>query len=301
MSMVVVGSVALDTVKTPFGEAADALGGSCSYSTVAARRFAEPVSMVAVVGEDFPADHVAFFDERGVDTSGLVRTPGRTFRWGGEYGFDLNTRETLFTELNVFAEFKPELSSGAQDCDYLFLANIDPTLQRAVLDQTRKPRMVVMDTMNFWIDGARDSLLETIARVDVLLLNDEETRMLTGEANLIRAARKVLELGPRVVIVKKGEHGALVFSREFTFSAPAYPVELIYDPTGAGDSFAGGFLGYLAQSEDCWDPGAIRRAVIYGTVMASFTVEAFSLDGLAQATRPQVEERFARIREMANF
>ena len=301
MSMLVVGSVALDTVKTPFGEAENALGGSCSYASVAARCFVEPVAMVGVVGEDFPETHVEFFAGRGIDTRGLTRTAGRTFRWGGEYGFDLNSRETLFTELNVFADFRPELPAELRAFDHVFLANIDPSLQLSVLDQIEKPKMVVLDTMNFWIDGAKDALLETIRRVDVLLLNDEETRMLTGEANLIKAGAKVLDLGPRMVIVKKGEHGSLVFTEDFLFSAPAYPVELLFDPTGAGDSFAGGFLGSLAESGDCWDEAHLRRAVIHGTVMASYTVEAFGLGRLAEADREGVEERFRAIREMSRF
>lgn len=300
MSLLVVGSVALDTIKTPFGEVKDALGGSCSYACMAASRFVKDVSMVGVVGDDFADSHRELFTTHGIDTSGLETAPGRTFRWGGEYGFDLNTRETLFTELNVFAEFQPKLPETHRKAKNVFLANIDPTLQGLVLDQIEDPGLVVMDSMNFWIEGTRDALLKTIARVDVLLLNDEETRMLTGEVNLIKAAREVLKMGPEVVIVKKGEHGSLVFSKSFMFSAPAYPVELLYDPTGAGDSFAGGFLGYMVESQDRGE-GALRKAIIYGTVAASFAVESFSMDRLAQAKREDLEERFHAIRDFSRF
>jgi len=278
--VLVVGSVALDTIKTPFGAAEDILGGSASYFSIAARHF-EEVAMVAVVGEDFPPDHVAFFEKHRVAVSGLETASGRTFRWSGEYGADFNTRETLDTQLNVFADFEPK--------------------QLSVLEQVVKPKLVVLDTMNFWIDGSRDELLEVMKRVDVVLLNDEEARMLSGESNLIKSARSVLELGPEVVVVKKGEHGALVVSREFMCAAPAYPVEAVFDPTGAGDTFAGGFLGYLAASEDSTGEAEIRRATAYGTVLASFTVEAFSLERLSTATREEIDSRFERLRTLAHF
>ncbi len=300
MSVLVVGSVALDSVKTPFGEAKDALGGSASYFAVAARHFA-PVAMVAVVGNDFPAEHVEFFRNRGIDVGGLETAPGRTFRWAGEYGYDLNTRTTLDTQLNVFAEFKPVLPEAYREAKYVFLANIHPGLQGSVLDQVSDPSLVVLDTMNYWIERSRDDLMATLRRVNVVLLNDEEVRMLTGEPNLIKAARSVLGLGPDMVIVKKGEHGSLVLTPEFTFAAPAYPIELIYDPTGAGDTFAGGFLGYLAGCGDSRSEAEIRRAAIYGTVLASFTVEAFSLGRLATAAREEIEARFHEVRKMAQF
>ena len=301
MSVLVVGSVALDSVKTPFGSVDNALGGSCTYATVAARRYVDEVAMVGVVGEDFPDEHRELLIGQGVDISGLDIQDGKTFRWGGEYGFDLNTRETLFTELNVFADFNPVLPQNLRGSKYVFLANIAPELQLNVLDQMQKPDLVVLDTMNFWIEGSRDALLEVIKRVDAVLLNDEETRMLTGESNLIKAAHHVLEMGPDLVIVKKGEHGALVFSRQFRFSAPAYPVELLFDPTGAGDTFAGGFLGYLASTGDVSNQDHLRRAVIHGTVMASFTVEAFSLDGLAASTQDSIAGRYQEIQELARF
>ena len=300
MSMLVVGSVALDTVKTIHGEREEDLGGSASYFSVAARHF-RPVSMVAVVGEDFPPEHLGFFRERDIDTSGLVAASGKTFRWGGVYGADGNTRETLFTHLNVFADFSPQLTAAHRDCDHVFLANIHPDLQRSVLDQVKRPRLVVLDTMNYWIEGTRDSLLATLGRVDTVLLNEEEARMLTGETNLIRAARAVLDLGPSLAVIKKGEHGSLVVSNRFLFSAPSFPVESVWDPTGAGDTFAGGFVGYLAASGEEGSESEIRKATIYGTVLASFTVESFGLERLGRVSREEIEERYGEIERLTRF
>lgn len=299
MSALVVGSVALDTVITPFGRADEALGGSASFFSVAARLFT-PVNLVAVVGEDFPKKHLDMFKARGVDTAGLTVAPGRTFRWAGEYSFDLNSRETLDTQLNVFADFDPVIPPAYRQPRFLFLANIDPGLQRRVLDQVDRPEMVLMDTMNFWIERSRESLLETLRRVDLVFLNDGETRELTGESNLIKAARAVLSMGPSIVVVKKGEHGSLLFTREFTFSAPAYPIERLFDPTGAGDTFAGGFVGHLALCPDV-NEAELRRAVVSGTVMASFAVESFSLDRLAEATRDEVAGRIREIKQLSDF
>lgn len=299
MSALVVGSVALDTVITPFGRADEALGGSASFFAVAARLFT-PVNLVAVVGEDFPAEHVALLKGRGVDVEGLCTAPGRTFRWAGEYGYDLNSRTTLDTQLNVFADFDPVIPPAYREPRFLFLANIDPTLQRKVLDQVKRPEMVLMDTMNFWIEGTRASLLETLRRVDLVFLNDAETRELTGESNLIKAARAVLTMGPSIVVVKKGEHGSLLFSREFTFSAPAYPIERLFDPTGAGDTFAGGFVGHLARCPEI-NEAELRRAVVTGTVMASFSVESFSLNRLATATLDEVAQRTRELKLLSDF
>jgi len=299
LSALVVGSVALDTVITPFGRADEALGGSASFFSVAARLFT-PVNLVAVVGEDFPAEHIAMFKARGVDTAGLTSAPGRTFRWAGEYSFDLNSRETLDTQLNVFADFDPVIPPAYRQPRFLFLANIDPGLQRRVLDQVDRPEMVLMDTMNFWIERSRESLMETLRRVDLVFLNDGETRELTGESNLIKAARAVLSMGPSIVVVKKGEHGSLLFTREFTFSAPAYPIERLFDPTGAGDTFAGGFVGHLARCSDV-NEAELRRAVVTGTVMASFAVESFSLDRLAAATPDEVAGRVREIKQLSDF
>jgi sugar/nucleoside kinase (ribokinase family) len=299
VSALVVGSVALDTVITPFGKAVDALGGSASFFSVAARLFT-PVNIVAVVGQDFPGKHVDLFRSKGIDTSGLSTAPGRTFRWTGEYGFDLNTRETLDTQLNVFADFDPVIPDAYRDPRFLFLANIDPVLQHKVLEQVNRPEMILLDTMNFWIEGNRSALLKVLEKVDVVFLNDAEARQLTGEHNLIKAARAVFGLGPSIVIVKKGEHGSILFAREFTFSAPAYPIELLFDPTGAGDTFAGGFVGHLAQVEDV-NEMELRRAVVTGTVMASFAVESFSLDSLAAASKEQVAHRIREIKLLSDF
>ena len=299
MSALVVGSVALDTVITPFGRADDALGGSASFFSVAARHFT-PVSIVAIVGEDFPQKHVDLFKQRNIDVEGLVRAPGKTFRWTGEYHFDLNSRTTLDTQLNVFADFDPTVPPAYRDPRFLFLANIDPTLQRKVLDQVNRPEMVLLDTMNFWIEGARASLMETLKKVDVVFLNDSEARELTGEWNLIKAARAVFALGPSVVVVKKGEHGSLLFTREFTFAEPAFPIELLFDPTGAGDTFAGGFVGHLARCQDI-NEMELRRAVVCGTVMASFSVESFSLDRLAATTTEEIAARTREIKLLSDF
>ncbi len=299
MSTLVVGSVALDTVITPYGKAPDALGGSASFFAVAARLFT-PVQIVAVVGEDFPREHIELFRSKEIDVAGLTVAPGRTFRWTGEYGSDLNSRKTLDTQLNVFADFDPKIPEAYRKPRFLFLANIEPTLQRRVLDQVERPELVLMDTMNFWIEGARESLLETLKRVDVVFLNDSEVRELTGESNLIKAARACFRFGPSVVVVKKGEHGSILFGRDFTFSAPAYPIEHLFDPTGAGDTFAGGFVGHLARSNSLTERD-YRCAVVNGTVMASFSVESFSLDRLAGATLDEVRERMQALKALSEF
>lgn len=299
MSALVVGSVALDTVITPYGRVTDALGGSASFFSVAARLFT-PVNVVAVVGEDFPREYLDLFRRRGIDLSGLSVVPGKTFRWAGEYGSDLNSRTTIETRLNVFAEFDPTVPPAYRDPRFLFLANIDPVLQRKVLDQVNRPEMVLLDTMNFWIEGAREPLLEVLGRVDAVFLNDAEARQLTGESNLVKAARGVLSMGPSLVVVKKGEHGSVLFAREFTFSAPAFPVESVFDPTGAGDTFAGGFVGHLARAGRV-DEAGLRRAVVVGTVMASFSVESFSLDRLAEVTLEEVAARTREMRRLSEF
>lgn len=299
MSVLAVGSVALDSVKTPFGEVKDALGGSATYFSVAASFFTD-VSLVAVVGTDFPDTHLETFGSRGIDISGLTVEEGDTFRWSGEYGFDLNDRDTLETHLNVFENFRPVIPKTKLDSGFVFLGNIIPSLQSAVLDQVTAPRLVGCDTMNFYIDGYREDLLRTIKRVDAMVLNDAECRQLTGEPNLIKAAREVLELGPRMAIVKKGEHGALMCTADSFFTAPAYPCESVFDPTGAGDTFAGGFMGHLAATGDTSDVN-IRRAVIYGTVMASFCVEQFGVSGLTSIERPDVERRFGMLKQVSHF
>jgi sugar/nucleoside kinase (ribokinase family) len=299
MALLVVGSVALDSLETPFGRREDVLGGSAAYFSVCASFFG-PTRMVAVVGEDFPEEHVRLFASRGVDLAGLVRRPGRTFRWKGRYEFDLNTAHTLDTQLNVFAEFRPELPAHFRDSEYVFLGNIDPDLQRSVLDQVRAPRFVACDTMNFWIASKRESLLETLKRVDMLFVNDGEARQLAGEHNVVKAARRILDLGPRSVVVKRGEHGAIFFSGSEIFAASAYPLPTVFDPTGAGDSFAGGFMGYLARSRR-EEPAVLRRAIVLGSVLASFTVEQFGLERLKTLGPAEIHARYAEARQLAHF
>lgn len=299
MSIVVVGSVALDTIETPFGRADAALGGSATHFSCAASFFA-PVSLVGVVGRDFPEDHIAFLESRGVDLGGLEVADGETFAWDGFYDYDLNTAHSRKTCLNVFADFHPVLPDGHRDADFVFLANIDPELQGEVLGQTRSPKLTVLDTMNFWIEGKREELIETLRRVDVALMNDAEARQLTRTSGLLEAARQVLSWGPTTVVLKKGEHGALMFTEDTHFAAPAFPLEEIRDPTGAGDSFAGGFVGYLAKTGDLTEPN-IRRAVVYGSVMASYNVEGFGADRMRTLTAAEIEARYEAFRHITSF
>jgi sugar/nucleoside kinase (ribokinase family) len=299
MQILVVGSVAYDTVRTPFGAVTEVLGGSAAYFSVAAAFFAD-VRLVAVVGEDFAEEHLQLLRERGVDLEGLSRVPGRTFRWRGEYGFDLNEAKTLETHLNVFATFRPRIPPAYRESEVVFLANIDPDLQREVLGQVAAPRLVAADTMNFWIMGKPESLRETLKQVQTLLINDAEARMLAGEPNLVKAARKLLSWGPQSLVIKRGEYGALMFSDGWWFSAPSLPLEQILDPTGAGDSFAGGFLGYLANTGN-FSLDNTRKAVIMGSVMASFAVEDFSLNRLTRLTYPEIEARYREFKALVHF
>ena len=299
MQILVVGSVALDTVRTPFGEAREVLGGSATYFASSASYFA-PVSVVAVVGEDFPMEELEFLKRRDVDLAGIDRRPGRTFRWRGEYGYDLNEARTLETQLNVFAEFHPQLPEGYRAHDVVFLGNIDPDLQREVLTQVRAPQLVAADTMNFWIQGKPESLRQTLNHVQILIINDAEARMLAQEPNLVRAAKTILRWGPRSLVIKRGEYGALSFADGGWFAAPALPLEQVYDPTGAGDAFAGGFLGFLASTRN-FDEANLRQAVIMGSVMASFTVEAFSLDRLRHLSYSEIEDRYRQFKHLAHF
>lgn len=299
MSILVVGSVALDTVRTPFGEARDVLGGSATYFSVTASFFTD-VRVVGVVGEDFPEEHIAFLEARSIDIKGLKRVPGKTFRWVGEYGFDLNEARTLDTQVNVFADFKPEIPEEYRSSDFLFLANIDPDLQREVLTQVRNPRLVVADTMNFWIQRKPESLKRTLEGVHLLIINDSETRQLAEEPNLVRAAKQILDLGPRALIIKRGEYGALMFNDGRWFAAPAYPLENIFDPTGAGDTFAGAFLGYLDNTKNLSEEN-VRKAMIMGSVMASFNVEDFSLNRLRTLTYSEIEARYREFKKLAHF
>ncbi len=298
-SLLVVGSVGLDTVETRAGKRSEVLGGAASYFSVAAS-FLAPVRLTAVVGTDFPAEHTRLLEGRDVDLAGLERVPGRTFRWSGVYAPDFSTRTTLDTQLNVFQDFQPKLPSAWAGSEYVFLANIDPVLQLAVLEQSKKPKFVACDTMNFWISRKRDALLRLLERVDMLLLNDEEARQLSGEANLPAAARAIRKLGPRAVVIKRGDAGALLFHEAGVFAAPAFPIENVVDPTGAGDSFGGGFMGWLTHEGDT-SPATIRTAMIMGSVLASFSVEDFSLDRFKSLDLGQIRERFQAFADLVHF
>lgn len=290
MSLLVVGSVAFDDLETPFGKQDRVLGGSASYFSLSASRF-HPVQVVAVVGEDFGPEHYQVFGGRPIDLAGLVRKPGQSFRWKGAYGFDLNEAQTLETHLNVFAGFHPELPSAFQSSPYLFLGNIDPVLQLDVVRQmAHRPRWIAMDTMNYWIQGSPEALGRTLREVDILLVNEGEARALAGEHNLLKAYRKIQAMGPQILVVKRGEYGAVLMTPSEVFIAPAFPLEDVFDPTGAGDTFAGGFLGHLAR-EGRMDLDALKCAIIHGAVMASFTVERFGTQNLEVLTEEAIKER----------
>ncbi|OJH41732.1 PfkB family carbohydrate kinase [Cystobacter ferrugineus] len=300
MSLLVVGSVALDSVETPFGLKEDVLGGSASYFSTAASFFT-PVQMVAVVGEDFPKAHLDFLRARGVDIDGVSHEKGRTFRWKGRYSWQLNEAETLDTQLNVFQSFSPQLSERHRDAQYVMLGNIHPELQARVVDQVRAPRLVAADTMNFWINGSRPALLKTLERVNLLFVNDAEARQLSGEHNIIRAARAILAMGPQRVVIKRGEYGAMLVEKEHLFVCPAMPLADVFDPTGAGDTFAGGFMGTLATAGGSLDIPVLRRAMVMGSVMASFTVEQFSLERLREISRSDLHQRFSEFKRLTHF
>jgi len=299
MSLLVVGSIAFDSVKTPFGEVEEVLGGSATYFSTSASYFTD-VSVVAVVGDDFPDRYLKFLRSRRIDIEGIERRDGKTFRWRGEYGYDLNEAKTIDTQLNVFQSFKPRLPERYKDKKVVFLANIDPDLQREVLQQVREPLLVACDTMNYWIEGKRESLIETLKLVDILLINDSEARQLAGEPNLVRASKKILSYGPKTLVVKRGEYGALMFRDGKIFVAPAYPLEVVFDPTGAGDCFAGGFMGYLANTMNL-DESNMRKAIIFGSVMASFNVEAFSLERIKSLDYSEIEARYREFKSLTHF
>jgi sugar/nucleoside kinase (ribokinase family) len=299
-SLLIVGSVALDDIDGPFGQQVDLLGGSASFLCTAASYFTRHVSVIAVVGEDFQQRHLDDFAERGVDVSGIERAPGKTFHWAGKYADDLATRKTLDTQLGVFADFKPKLNDVHRRADLVCLGNIDPVLQMEVLEQCSGAKLVAADTMNFWITGKRKELVRTLERVHTLLINEEEARLLADEHNLIRAASKILRMGPHSLIIKRGDAGALLVYDGGVFAAPAMPLEDVRDPTGAGDSFAGGFMGYLAYAGDL-SPDTIRTAMITGSVMASFSVEQFSLDGLRGLTQKMIQDRFDAFADLTRF
>lgn len=299
MSVLVVGSVALDSVETPFGRTDDALGGSATYFAASASHHTR-VQLVGVVGADYPVDQLRELESRGVDLSGLEHAAGESFRWRGRYRHDLNSAETLETRLGVFSHFRPKIPEQFRTAKYVFLGNIDPRLQLDVLEQVHKAKLVACDTMNFWIESRRDDLIKLLGRVDLITLNDAEARQLTEKANLVKAARWIMEHGPRTVVIKKGEHGAFMFHTDRVFYAPAFPLEEVFDPTGAGDSFAGGFMGYLAKTDDLSEAN-FRRAVIFGSVMGSFVVEGFSIARLLEINADDIARRMAEFQRLVAF
>jgi len=299
VSILVVGSVALDSVETPFGNRKEILGGSATFFSLAASFFSK-VDIVAVVGEDFPRRYVKLLKDNGVGTLGLSVNKGKTFRWKGRYDYDLNTAHTISTHLNVFKDFDPRVPKDLSRPEFLFLANIDPDLQYKVLSQVKRPKLVACDSMNYWINTKRRSLEKLLGGIDILLLNDAEARQLSGESNLIKAASSVISFGPKAVVIKRGEHGVLYFSSKAHFVAPAYLLETIYDPTGAGDTFAGGMVGYLSRVGSI-NEAAIRKSIIYGSIMASFTVEDFSVNRLLKISRKDIKDRFDHYRKITSF
>ena len=298
-SILIVGTVALDTVKTPLGKEKDVLGGSATYAAISASFFG-PVNLVAVVGADFPRRHLETLQNRGINLKGLQSQEGKTFRWEGEYGWDFSDPRTLDTQLNVLAGFDPQIPREYRGSKYVFLANVDPQIQKRVLQQVDKPGLVVCDTMNYWIKNKRKDLLSLLKLVDVFLLNESEAKMITGELNVVKVGQALLKLGPRIVAVKKGEHGALLFMKNSMFCIPAFLLEALVDPTGAGDTFAGGFIGYLANSKGLSE-ASLRRALVYGSVMATFTVEDFSIRRLISITKKDISERFRQFKELVEF
>ncbi|MEZ4272683.1 MAG: PfkB family carbohydrate kinase [Myxococcota bacterium] len=299
MRLLVVGTLAFDSVETPHGVRDNTLGGSASFSAIAAAYFC-PVRMVGVVGDDFPEEHLEFYQTRAIDIAGVERSPGKTFRWSGVYSHDFNARETRETQLNVLETFDPVVPPAYLDSEFVVLGNFDPTLQRKVLEQLKKPQLVAADTMDFWINGANAELKKTLARVDLLSINDEEARLLSGEHSLVKAAEYIRRLGPKMVVIKRGEHGATVFSEDGIFMAPAYPLLSVKDPTGAGDCFAGGLMGFLAQHNTV-SPQILRRAVIMGSTLASFAVEDFSLDRFRNLHAEEIKDRFKAFRDLTHF
>ena len=299
MAVLVVGSVAFDSLKTPYGEANQVLGGAATYFSITASQFT-PVNLVAVVGDDFGEDHLRAFEGRPIDLAGLERATGRTFRWSGEYTGDMNEARTLDTQLNVFEHFSPKIPACYRESDFVFLANIHPALQLQVREQLPQAKLVGMDTMNYWINGTPEELRRALSRVDMLVINEKEVRMLAGIDNLRRAATAVREMGPSAVVVKRGEYGACLFQDESIFFAPGYPLEEVHDPTGAGDSFAGGFMGYLARTGNLSDDN-LRRALVYGSVTASFAVEEFGLDRLLRLSWNDIQTRFQEFKSMTHF
>ncbi len=302
MSLLVVGTVAFDAIETPFGKTDKIIGGAATYAGLAASYFYKPINLVAVVGEDFPNSEIANLNTHGLDTEGLqVKKGEKSFFWSGKYHNDMNTRDTLVTELNVLANFDPIIPENYQHCDFLMLGNLTPQVQKTVISRIRhRPKLIVLDTMNFWMDIALDDLLETLKLVDVLTINDAEARQLSGEYSLVKAAKKILTMGPTYLIIKKGEHGALLFNKNQVFFAPALPLEEVFDPTGAGDTFAGGFIGYLAKTRDISFDN-MKRAIIFGSAMASFCVEKFGTERVKNLTEDEIDERVQQFIDLVQF
>ncbi len=302
MSILTIGTLAFDSISTPFGNAEKVIGGACTYISWAASYWYKNINLVSIVGDDFPESEIKALEARGVNMQGLVRVPGKkSFFWAGKYHKDMNNRDTLVTDLNVLAEFNPVLPESYRNSQYIMLGNLTPDIQLSVLDQlTSKPKLIILDTMNFWMDHSMDKLREVIARVDVLTINDEEARQLSGEHSLVRAAAKIHHMGPKFLVIKKGEHGALLFHDDQIFFAPGLPVPDVIDPTGAGDSFAGGMIGYLARTDDI-SYANMKTAIIYGSTMASFCVEDFSLNNLRNLTQQQLHERIRQFEQLSTF
>lgn len=301
MSLLVIGSLALDTIETPFGKAERTLGGSATFISTSASYFVNPVRLVGIVGYDFPETEIEFLKSKNIDISGLeISDTKKTFHWHGKYDFDLNTRESLVTELNAFETFDPVISEKFRDSEYVCLGNLHPAIQKKVVKQITKPKLIMCDTMNFWIDGANKDLLEVLKLVNLLVINDSEARDLSKEYNLVTAAKKIMNMGPDIIIIKKGEHGALLFSKDIVFSAPAFPLEKVFDPTGAGDTFAGGLMGWLAKTDDMSEKN-LKLAVIYGSAMASLAVEKFSLDGIRNLSPERIMNRFNEFKKLTHF
>lgn len=302
MSTVVVGTVAFDKIETPFGKTDKILGGAATFISLTASQFADDVHIISVVGGDFPQEYLNLLTERGINIEGLqVKPEGKSFYWSGRYHTDMNTRDTLVTELNVLADFDPILPASCQNPEFVVLGNLTPRVQLRVLEQLKhRPKLIVMDTMNYWMDSAWDELMLVIAKVDVLMVNDSEARQLTGEYSLVKAAQKILEMGPKYLVIKKGEHGALLFHGNSVFFAPALPLEEVFDPTGAGDTFAGGFIGHLAKTKDI-SFANMKNAIIYGAAMASFTVEKFGTEGLLSLTQEDIDTRLKLFVDLVQF
>ena len=302
MSLLVVGTVAFDSIETPFGKTDKIVGGAASYISLAASYFYRDLQLVSVIGDDFPQDFLNILKKEGVKLDGLqIKKGEKSFFWSGKYHNDLNTRDTLDTQLNVLENFDPVVPESSKECDFLMLGNLAPLVQQKVITQlTKRPKLIVLDTMNFWMDIALDDLLKTISMIDVLTINDSEARQLSGEYSLVKAAQKILQMGPKVLVIKKGEHGALLFNKEEVFFAPALPLEEVFDPTGAGDSFAGGFIGYLAKTKDISFEN-MKRAIIFGSAMASFTVEKFGTERLIGLSQKDVDERVQEFIDLVQF